>query len=262
MTSSVRQNATNAGLGQRKGQETEASIMRGDEVARQLLSAMNDVSAASRKIGDIIDTVNEVAFQTNLLALNAAVEAARAGEHGKGFAVVAEEVRALAQRSANAASQVRKMIEDTVMKIQAGDSMVRKTAESFVEIRSQIETLSQTIDEISAATSEQSSGIEEVNRAIGQIDTTTQSNAGTVEELSSAADSLAVEASSLARTVERFKVSAVKIEAGFDRRQPAAKKPSERPRLKAVSVKPDVSKPASAKRDDFAPEGDDGFEEF
>jgi len=170
MTSSVKQNAANAVAGQRKGHETEASIKHGDEIARELMVAMNDVSGASRKIGDIIDTVNEVAFQTNLLALNAAVEAARAGEHGKGFAVVAEEVRALAQRSADAAAQVRRMIEDTVSKIQAGDTMVKKTAEAFVEISSQIETLSQTLEEISAASNEQSTGIEELNRAITQID--------------------------------------------------------------------------------------------
>lgn len=266
MTSSVKQNAANAAAGQRKGHETETSIKHGDEIARELMNAMNDVSGASRKIGDIIDTVNEVAFQTNLLALNAAVEAARAGEHGKGFAVVAEEVRALAQRSAEAASQVRRMIEDTVTKIQAGDTMVKKTAEAFVEISSQIETLSQTLEEISAASNEQSSGIEELNRAITQIDSSTQMNAGTVEELSSAADSLATEASTLARTVERFRVSSVKVAPSNERRAQGGARGAKpvAPVVKPLAPKA-ASKPApqpKAVRDDFAPEGDDGFEEF
>jgi len=266
MTSSVKQNANNAISGMHKGQETEASIKRGDEIARQLLSAMVDVSGASRRIGDIIDTVNEVAFQTNLLALNAAVEAARAGEHGKGFAVVAEEVRALAQRSAEAAAQVRRMIEDTVLKIQAGDTMVKKTAEAFVEISAQIETLSQTLAEISAASNEQSSGIEELNRAITQIDSSTQMNAGTVEELSSAADSLAVEASTLARTVERFKVSTVNVAPGSERRGQGRTKglkpvaPPAKPLAPKAAMK--TAPQPKAARDDFAPEGDDGFEEF
>ena len=177
------------------------------ESAQELVKAMSEISSASKKIGDIIVTVNEVAFQTNLLALNAAVEAARAGEHGKGFAVVAEEVRALAQKSADAAKQIKSLIEDTVNKISAGDIMVKKSGESLEQIIKHIQDLSQVMEEIAAASSEQASGVDELNRAITQIDTTTQQNASTVEELASTSDNLSNEAQELASTVSQFKVS-------------------------------------------------------
>ena len=162
---------------------------------------------SSKKIGDIIVTVNEVAFQTNLLALNAAVEAARAGEHGKGFAVVAQEVRSLAQRSAEAAKQIKEMIQDTVNKVNAGDDIVKKAVISLKEIIGHIDMLSQTMDEISSSSNEQAIGVDEVNRAISQIDTTTQQNASTVEELAAATGLLSTEAEVLNKTVARFRVT-------------------------------------------------------
>jgi methyl-accepting chemotaxis protein len=177
------------------------------ESAKELVRGMSEISEASKKIGDIIITVNEVAFQTNLLALNAAVEAARAGEHGKGFAVVAEEVRALAQRSADASRQIRTLIEDTVGKISAGDTMVKKSEESLDQIIRHIQDLSSVMEEVAAASSEQASGVDELNRAVSQIDTTTQQNSSTVEELASTADSLSNEAKELSDTVARFKVA-------------------------------------------------------
>lgn len=209
MTSSIKQNASNADQGREKAQSMVRMASESGEASQQLVRGMGEISEASKKIGDIIVTVNEVAFQTNLLALNAAVEAARAGEHGKGFAVVAEEVRALAQRSAEAAKQIKHLIEDTVMKIEAGDTMVKKSRTSLEEIITYIENLSQTMEEIAAASSEQAGGVDELNRAISQIDSTTQQNSATVEELASTSDNLSSEAKHLANVVERFKVSTI-----------------------------------------------------
>ncbi len=206
MTSSIKHNAENASDGRQKATEMVRMAGASGEAAQELVRGMSEISDASKKIGDIIVTVNEVAFQTNLLALNAAVEAARAGEHGKGFAVVAEEVRALAQRSAEASRQIKALIEDTVNKIAAGDAMVKKSGESLEQIIRHIQDLSQVMEEIAAASSEQASGVDELNRAIAQIDTTTQQNASTVEELASTSDNLSSEAQDLARTVSRFTV--------------------------------------------------------
>ena len=207
MSSAIKQNASNAESGRNKVKTTVSVANATAAVSEDLIRRMDEMSAASKKIGDIIVTVNEVAFQTNLLALNAAVEAARAGEHGKGFAVVAEEVRALAQRSADAARQIKALIEDTVSKIMAGDEMVKKSGQSIAEIISHIEELSQTMDEIAASSAEQAAGVDEVNRAIAQIDATTQQNATTVEELSGSAEAMTNEARALAETLSSFKVA-------------------------------------------------------
>jgi len=207
MTSSIKHNAENASDGRQKANDMVRMANSSGEAAQELVQGMSEISSASKKIGDIITTVNEVAFQTNLLALNAAVEAARAGEHGKGFAVVAEEVRALAQRSADASKQIKTLIEDTVNKIEAGDAMVKKSGESLEQIIKHIQELSQVMEEIAAASSEQASGVDELNRAVTQIDSTTQQNASTVEELASTSDSLSNEAKSLSGIVARFKVS-------------------------------------------------------
>jgi methyl-accepting chemotaxis protein len=207
MASSIKHNAQNASEGRQKVTEMVNMANQSGDAAKELVRGMDQISNASKKIGDIISTVNEVAFQTNLLALNAAVEAARAGEHGKGFAVVAQEVRALAQRSADAARQIRDLIEDTVDKISAGDIMVKKSGEFLDIIINHIQDLSQVMEEMAAASSEQSSGVDELNRAIAQIDSTTQQNASTVEELASTSDNLRNEAKGLSDTVARFRVS-------------------------------------------------------
>ncbi|MDX9762111.1 MAG: methyl-accepting chemotaxis protein [Desulfomonilia bacterium] len=211
MTSSIKQNASNAAQGREKALSMVQMASQSGEASQELVKGMSEISEASRKIGDIIVTVNEVAFQTNLLALNAAVEAARAGEHGKGFAVVAEEVRALAQRSAEAARQIKSLIEDTVNKVNAGDEKVKRSGESLEQIIDHIQDLSQTMEEIAAASSEQASGVDELNRAVSQIDNTTQQNSATVEELASTSDHLSNEAKDLAETVARFKVSGVDL---------------------------------------------------
>jgi methyl-accepting chemotaxis protein len=217
MASSIKHNAANASDGRQKSSEMVRMASSTGESAQELVKAMGEISSASKKIGDIIVTVNEVAFQTNLLALNAAVEAARAGEHGKGFAVVAEEVRALAQRSAEAAKQIKDLIEDTVSKISAGDVMVKKSGESLEQIIKHIQELSQVMEEVAAASGEQASGVDELNRAVSQIDSTTQKNASTVEELAGTSDNISSEAKDLADTVSRFKVSQVHHAAGAQR---------------------------------------------
>ncbi len=209
MTSSIKQNAENAENGRVQTREMVNLAAQSGSLSEELIKAMGEINESSRKIGEIITTVNDVAFQTNLLALNAAVEAARAGEHGKGFAVVAEEVRALAQRSAEAVNQVRRLIEDSLQKVSRGDTMVQQSGTALEEIISRIEALSNTMEEIAAASAEQASGVDEVNRAIGQIDMSTQQNAATVEELASTSDSLSNEARELAAAVERFKVSGI-----------------------------------------------------
>jgi len=177
------------------------------KVFSALLAAIQEVSRDSRKIGDIVSTVNEVAFHTNLLALNASVEAARAGEHGKGFAVVAGEVRSLAQRSAEAANEIRTLIGSTVERIKTGDEMVSRTSESLEELMSQMELFFSMMETVSASSTEQTQRISELNLVISQIDRSTQQNSSTVEELANTMDNVQSVADVLAKDVQKFKTS-------------------------------------------------------
>ena len=257
MSSSIKHNAENAQTGLSKTKLTVDAANENATMAQSLSNAMDEISSASQKIGDIITTVNEVAFQTNLLALNAAVEAARAGEHGKGFAVVAEEVRALAQRSAEASKQIRSLIEDTVGKIKAGDEIAKKTEESLHGIAQHIEELATTIDEIAAASAEQAVGVDELNRAISQIDSSTQLNAATVSDLSTTADSLKDEALGLTTEVAVFKTSTSNAQLPDKKVKPV--KPAPNAYTSTLQPKPNIppaSKPKSL------PMIEDDFEEF
>jgi methyl-accepting chemotaxis protein len=172
----------------------------------QVVATMQDIAASSRKISDIIGVIDGIAFQTNILALNAAVEAARAGEQGRGFAVVASEVRVLAQRSANAAREIKSLIGASVGKVEVGARQVNDAGASMTEIVAQVHQVSQLINEISQATTEQASGIAQVGQAVGQMDQVTQQNAALVEQSAAAAASLRDQAQRLAEVVGVFKL--------------------------------------------------------
>jgi len=207
MNGTVRHNGDLIRGGQESSNTITQLIAQSKQVFSDLLRAIEGISVNSRRIGDIVVTVNEVAFHTNLLALNASVEAARAGEHGKGFAVVAGEVRSLAQRSAAAASEIKTLIDGTVGGIQNGDEMMKKTSASLEELMSQMEIFFRMMEVISASSVEQTQNIGELSRAISQIDGSTQHNASTVEELAGTLENLRTMATVLADDVQKFKTS-------------------------------------------------------
>jgi len=167
---------------------------------------MHDIAGASKKIADIIGVIDGIAFQTNILALNAAVEAARAGEQGRGFAVVAGEVRALAQRSAGAAREIKALIGDSTQKVGNGTQLVTDAGHAMDDIVKQVQHVSQLIGDISNATAEQTTGIGQVGDAMAQLDQVTQQNAALVEESAAAAESLNQQAARLVEAVGSFKL--------------------------------------------------------
>ncbi|TXJ02223.1 MAG: HAMP domain-containing protein [Aquabacterium sp.] len=178
----------------------------GGEVVESVVTQMADISQASRQIGDIIGVIDGIAFQTNILALNAAVEAARAGEQGRGFAVVAGEVRSLAQRSAEAAREIKALIGKSTERVEAGADKVREAGAVMTEIVDAIQRVTHAMGEIAEATRQQSMGIGHVSQSINQLDQMTQQNAALVEESAAAADSLRQQAMDLSRTVQRFHI--------------------------------------------------------
>lgn len=207
MASSIKASAVNADDGRQAAAGATSLVGENVELSRQMSQAMGEITNAAGRIRDITDTVNQVAFQTNLLALNAAVEAARAGEHGKGFAVVAQEVRALAQRSADASREIKALIDATVSKVNAGSEVVGKVADAMERITRTTTELSASMEEIAAASSEQSTGIDELNRAVTQVDSTTQSNAAVVEQLAGSAANMHGSAAELLDAVGIFKTT-------------------------------------------------------
>jgi methyl-accepting chemotaxis protein len=209
MTSTVKHNADNAVQVDKLAAESADAANESVTMASSLQRSMNLINTSSTKIADIISVIDEIAFQTNLLALNAAVEAARAGEHGRGFAVVAAEVRSLAQRSAQAAKEIKTLINDSVDKVGDGTHLVGITGAKLQGIVGKVKNVAELISEINAASQEQASGIDQVNRAIVQMDSVTQSNAAQVEELTGTSQSLAVQAEHLRQLVSQFRLANV-----------------------------------------------------
>jgi methyl-accepting chemotaxis protein len=206
LTAAVRQNAENARLADQLAQSASGVAADGGKVVGEVITTMEAISAASRKIVDIIGVIDGIAFQTNILALNAAVEAARAGEQGRGFAVVASEVRTLAQRSAVAAREIKQLIGNSVQQMNAGTVLVQQAGNTMEQVVASVRRVSDVVAEISASSVEQRSGIEEINRAIVQIDGTTQQNAAMVEQAAAAAAALQERAAQLAAVVARFRL--------------------------------------------------------
>jgi methyl-accepting chemotaxis protein len=210
---------------------------RGGEAVRGVVNTMSGITDSSKRISDIIGVIDGIAFQTNILALNAAVEAARAGEQGRGFAVVASEVRSLAQRSAEAAKQIKTLIQESVGRVDAGTKQVESAGKTMDELLSAVKRVTDIMGEIAAASTEQLSGIEQVSSAVAQMDQVVQQNAALVEEAAAATENLASQARSMADAVARFRLDVA--------RPAAAEKPAPRP----VAAKPAPKlSPAPARR--------------
>jgi methyl-accepting chemotaxis protein len=208
LSATVRQSADAARNASHLAQKATETARAGGEVVAQVVTTMDDITSASRKIGDIIGVIDGIAFQTNILALNAAVEAARAGDHGRGFAVVASEVRGLAQRSAASAREIKSLIQASVEKVEAGSELVGSAGRTMQDVVAQVAQASEVFAQISAAADEQTKGIGQVNEAVTQLDQVTQQNAALVEESAAASDSLRVQATRLVESVRVFRLAA------------------------------------------------------
>ena len=204
--STVRQNADNARSANELAMTASTVAVRGGDVVNQVVDTMKDINDSSRRIADIIGVIDGIAFQTNILALNAAVEAARAGEQGRGFAVVAGEVRSLAQRSAEAAREIKSLIGASVGRVEAGTALVDRAGATMAEVVGAIRRVTDIMGEISMASAEQSSGVSQVGEAVTQMDRATQQNAALVEESAAAAESMKLQAQQLVSAVSAFRL--------------------------------------------------------
>jgi methyl-accepting chemotaxis protein len=257
MTTTVKQNADNAGQANQLATAARDQAEKGGAVVGKAVGAMAKINEASKKIADIIGVIDEIAFQTNLLALNAAVEAARAGEQGRGFAVVATEVRSLAGRSATAAKEIKELIQDSVKKVEDGSTLVTQSGQTLDQIVTSVKKVSDIVAEIAAASREQSGGIEQVNQAVMQMDEMTQQNAALVEQATAASQSMAGQARQLTTLMQRYN-SRDSFEAAPRAAQPraaelAAIASAERrttARAWAVKTKPPARRNASAVNED------------
>jgi methyl-accepting chemotaxis protein len=208
LTSAVKQSADNVHQANQLALNASQVATQGGVVVGQVVETMRGINESSRKIADIISVIDGIAFQTNILALNAAVEAARAGEQGRGFAVVASEVRLLAGRSAEAAKEIKSLINASVERVEQGTTLVDQAGATMSNVALSIKRVTDIMGEISAATQAQASGVAQVGDAVTQMDQATQQNAALVEQMAAAASSLSAQAQELVQTVAVFKAAA------------------------------------------------------
>ncbi|WP_229722655.1 methyl-accepting chemotaxis protein [Xylophilus rhododendri] len=251
LNSTVRQNADNAQQASQLASGTSTLAQQGGDVVGQVVQTMKGINESSQRISDIISVIDGIAFQTNILALNAAVEAARAGEQGRGFAVVASEVRSLAQRSADAAKQIKTLISTSVERVDQGTELVDKAGATMQNVVQSIRQVNDLVAEISAASREQSAGVQQVGEAVTNMDQVTQQNAALVEEAAAAAGSLRQQAEQLVQAVAYFRIGetgvghAMRAAAPMPAPLPATK-PVAAARPAAPAVQAAVRKPAAA----------------
>jgi methyl-accepting chemotaxis protein len=240
MNSAVQNNTDNAQNAAKVAIKVQAEAQQGQQVMKQTIEAMGSIQESSHKIAEIVSLIDGIAFQTNLLALNAAVEAARAGEHGRGFAVVASEVRALAQKSAEAAKDIKNLINESVARIDEGTRLASASGERLASVTHSVEQVTSMINQIAQASAEQAEGVSQVHTAISDIDGVTQQNAALVEETSATSESMSEQANELSRNMSFFKTN----HSSSAPRQLAASRPAVKSPL--VKAKPAVSKPVKS----------------
>jgi methyl-accepting chemotaxis protein/PAS domain-containing protein len=263
ITSTVKLNADNAKQANVLAEQASTVASDGGALIQQVVVTMDDINKSSQKIADIIGVIDGIAFQTNILALNAAVEAARAGDQGRGFAVVASEVRTLAQRSANAAKDIKALISDSVHKIESGNALVSKSGDTMKQIVVAIKRVNDIMAEIAAASAEQSIGIDGVSTAVSQMDEMTQQNAALVEEAAAAAESMKNQAEQLMQSVEKFRLSQDQQHAGTKMLSQQPKKNTDSKKI--VDYKRPVPKIAAVSSTKIVPSSnaaEDDWEEF
>jgi methyl-accepting chemotaxis protein len=231
LTASVRQNMDSARETQQIASAASTASQRGTEAVGRVVGHMNSIQQSTRQVSEIVGLIDSIAFQTNILALNAAVEAARAGEQGRGFAVVAGEVRNLAKRCADSAKEIRKLIQTSSGQVEEGAQLVEEVATTIGDIHSRVDTVSQLMNQIVSASSEQSSGIEQVNQTIAALERVTQQNAALVEEVVAATELLTAQSARMSSLVSVFRLNAGEAAQGMAPEEPA---------LQAVKAKPAV----------------------